>query len=88
MSTLWTTSQVAEYLGYTGKSATGSARRQLSRWGVTPVRREPGRGGESLYEAEKVKKLHEGRLGSGRRGAARSGGRFTKQGLGDSKTSK
>lgn len=75
---LWTVSVVAAYLGFTGKSATGSARRQLSRWGIAAVGREPGRSGQSLYPSAQVRAAHEARPGSGRRGAHRSeGGRFT-----------
>ncbi|MFJ8159013.1 hypothetical protein [Streptomyces sp. NPDC094468] len=75
---LWTVSVVAAYLGFTGKSATGSARKQLSRWGIAAASREPGRSGESLYLAAQVRAAHEGRPSPGRRGAARGeGGRFT-----------
>ncbi|MEU8718447.1 hypothetical protein [Streptomyces sp. NPDC048663] len=75
---LWTVSVVAAYLGFTGKSATGSARKQLSRWGIAATSREPGRNGESLYLAAQVRAAHEARPGRGRHGAARSeGGRFT-----------
>jgi hypothetical protein len=75
---LWTVSVVAEYLGFTGGSATGSARRQLSRWGIAAVAREPGRGGQSLYRAAQVRAAHQARPGRGRHGARRSeSGRFT-----------
>lgn len=72
----WTVSQVADHLGYTGASATGSARKQMSRWGLAAVGRAPGRGGEALYAADQVHALHAARPGKGRRGAAREGGRF------------
>ena len=74
---LWPVGKVAEVLGYTGVSAAGSARKQLSRWGLTAAGRAPGRGGESLYAADKVKAVQAHRPGSGRRGAARAGGKFT-----------
>ncbi|MFF9309870.1 hypothetical protein ACF1BS_03075 [Streptomyces sp. NPDC014748] len=73
----WTISKVADYLGYAGESATGSARKQLSRWGLHAVRRAPGRGGENLFAADQVQALHAARPGKGRHGAVRSGGRFT-----------
>ncbi|MEU3521374.1 hypothetical protein ABZ770_40055 [Streptomyces sp. NPDC006654] len=75
---LWTVSAVAAYLGFTGESATGSARRQLSRWGIAAHSREPGRSGQSLYLAAQVRAAHEARPGRGRHGASRAeGGRFT-----------
>lgn len=75
---LWTVSVVAAYLGFTGETATGSARKQLSRWGIAAVGREPGRSGQSLYLAAQVRAAHEARPGSGRHGATRTeGGRFT-----------
>jgi hypothetical protein len=75
---LWSIRRVAEYLGYSGPSATGSARKQLHRWGIRPEGRAPGRGGESLYAADQVQAAHESRLGKGRHGATRgAGGRFT-----------
>ena len=49
---LWTTAQAAEYLG---ASSAGSGRKTLSRLGVTPISREPGRGGQNLYDATKVR---------------------------------
>ncbi|EGX60121.1 hypothetical protein SZN_09371 [Streptomyces zinciresistens K42] len=74
----WTISTVAAYLGYTGPSANGSARRQLSRWGLGQVDRAPGRGGEGRFAADQVTALHTARPGRGRHGAQRSdGGRFT-----------
>ncbi|MEU3978364.1 hypothetical protein [Streptomyces bacillaris] len=77
--TLWTVSHAAEYLGYTGSSAGSSARKQFHRWQLKPVAREPGGGGESLYDADQIKALHAARPGSGRRGAARTGGKFTRE---------
>lgn len=73
----WTISQVAEFLGYDGPSATGSARKQLSRWGLYSLGRGSGRGGESLYAADQVQAAHAARPGKGRHGAPRQGGRFT-----------
>ncbi|MEU6925533.1 hypothetical protein [Streptomyces sp. NPDC046631] len=74
---LWPVSRVAEYLGYTGPSATGSARKTLSLWRLPAAGRQPGRTGESLYDADLTKALHGARPGSGRRGAARAaGGKF------------
>lgn len=63
---LWTVSEVAKYLGYSGDSANGSARKQLSRWGLKPEGRQPGRGGESLFAADQVRDAHENRPGRGR----------------------
>lgn len=76
----WTVTQVAGHLGYTGPSAAGSARKQLSRWELTPVGRAPGRGGESLYAADQVQAAHAARPGKGRHGATRQGGRFASAG--------
>ena len=73
----WTISQVAEYLGYQGPSATGSARKQISRWGLCSVKREPGRTGENLYAADQVKAAHTTRPGKGRHNASRQGDKFT-----------
>jgi hypothetical protein len=74
----WTISQVADHLGYQGASATGTARKAMSRWGLSAVGRAPGRGGESLYAADQVQAVHAARPGKGRHGAARSeSGRFT-----------
>lgn len=64
---LWPISQVAEYLGFTGPSATGSARKQLSRWGLVAEGRGPGRGGESLYAADQIQAAHNHRPGRGTR---------------------
>ncbi|MER5902982.1 hypothetical protein ABT150_23235 [Streptomyces mirabilis] len=73
----WTIGEVADRLGYDGPSAAGTARKQLSRWGLLAVGRAPGRGGESLFAADQVQAAHAARPGKGRRGAAREGGRFT-----------
>lgn len=64
---LWTLTRVAEYLGYQGASAAGSARKQLHRWGITAEGRAPGRGGESLFAADQVQAAHASRPGRGRR---------------------
>ncbi|MGW0948496.1 hypothetical protein ACWD4O_38900 [Streptomyces sp. NPDC002623] len=75
---LWTISMVAERLGYSGPSATGSARKQLSRWGIVSQGREPGRRGQSQYLASEVQAACEAGPGKGRHGATRgTGGRFT-----------
>ena len=75
---LWTVSMVAAHLGYDGPSATGAARKQLSRWGIVSQGREPGRRGQSQYLASEVRAAHEARPGKGRHGASREGGgRFT-----------
>lgn len=65
----WSLTQVAEYLGFGGDPATaaGSARKQLSRWGLMAVGRAPGRGGESLYAADQVQAAHTHRSGRGKR---------------------
>lgn len=63
----WTITEVAEFLGYTGASATGSARKQLSRWGINATGRRPGRGGESLYATDEVRAAHLHRPGRGAR---------------------
>jgi hypothetical protein len=76
--TLWTVSETAAYLGYTGPSAASTTRKQLHRWQLTPVSREPGRSGESQYDADQIKALHAARKGRGRHGAARQDGKFAK----------
>lgn len=68
----WGVTQVAEYLGFTGSAAAGSARKQLSRWGIAPHGRRPGRGGESLYAADQVVAAHTHRPGSGNWGPHRA----------------
>jgi hypothetical protein len=62
---LWTTTQAAEYLG---ASTTGSVRKTLSRLRVAPVSREPGRGGQNLYDAGLVRAAKAEMPGRGRRG--------------------
>ncbi|MFE6716816.1 hypothetical protein ACFVDU_04410 [Streptomyces albidoflavus] len=66
-SELWTIDEVAVFFGYTGKSATGSARKTLSRLGVEPKFRQPGRGGKSVYQAGEVREAQAGRPGQGSR---------------------
>ncbi|MFJ6566677.1 hypothetical protein ACIQNU_04605 [Streptomyces sp. NPDC091292] len=63
----WTIAEVADYLGYAGVSATGSARRQLSRWGIQAVSRQPGRDGQNLYAVDQVRAAHTQRPGQGAR---------------------
>lgn len=63
----WTLTEAAEHLGHTGPNATGSARRTLSRLGVKAVGRQPGRGGESEYDAYEVRRAHAARPGRGAR---------------------
>lgn len=63
----WTVTEVAEYLGYSGESATGSARKQLSRWKLESVGRQPGKGGQSLYPVDQVRAAHAHRPGRGHR---------------------
>jgi hypothetical protein len=72
----WPISRVADELGYTGPSATGSARKTMSRWGLYPVGRAAGRGGETVYAADQIQAAQSARPGKGRRGAAREGGKF------------
>ncbi|MFJ8856731.1 hypothetical protein [Streptomyces sp. NPDC102437] len=74
---LWPVSWIAEYLGYTGTAASATARKQLSRWNVFPVTRQPGANGEHMYADDQVRALHAHRPGKGRHGAARDGGKFT-----------
>lgn len=62
---LWTIDEVADFFDYTGASATGSARKTLSRLGVTAVARQPGRGGKSLYRRADVEAAHAARPGQG-----------------------
>lgn len=50
------------------KLASGpDARRTLARWGVAPVGRAPGRGGESLYDTDAVHAAVAARPGQGAR---------------------
>jgi len=66
---LWTIDEVAAYLGYSGKSATGSARSTMSRLGVEAVSRQPGRGGKSLYDAAQVRAAQAARPRPGAHGS-------------------
>lgn len=50
-----------------GVSSGPSARRTLTRWGVRPVGRAPGRGGESLYDRGEVERAIANRPGRGAR---------------------
>lgn len=59
----WSTEQVAQYLGI----SINGADRALKRWQISPVGREPGRGGQNLYDAGAVRDAHERRSGQGRR---------------------
>lgn len=61
---LWTIAEVAEHLG---AASTGSARKTLSRWGVTAVARQPGRAGASLYDPEQVRTARASAPGQGAR---------------------
>lgn len=63
-SQLWTIGDVAQHLG---ASSTGSARKTLSRWGVTAVARQPGRAGASLYDPNQVRAAQEAAPGQGAR---------------------
>lgn len=67
---LWTIADVAEFLG---ASSTGSARKTLSRWGVTAVARQPGRAGASLYDPEQVRAARASAPGQGKRTDRRTG---------------
>uniref|UniRef100_UPI0030E095E5 hypothetical protein n=1 Tax=Streptomyces tubercidicus TaxID=47759 RepID=UPI0030E095E5 len=64
---LWPISQVAAELGYSGPSATGTARKQLHRWGIAAEGRGPGRGGESLFPADQILAARAARPGRGAR---------------------
>ncbi|MER7498316.1 hypothetical protein ABT033_37725 [Streptomyces pharetrae] len=61
------TMTLAEVTEYIGATSTGSARKTLSRWGVTAVGREPGRGGASLYDREQIRAAKAARPGRGHR---------------------
>jgi hypothetical protein len=61
---LWTTAEAAAYLGAT---TAGSGRKTLSRLGVVPVSREPGRAGQNLYDASKVRAAKARMPGRGKR---------------------
>ncbi len=70
----WTTTQVADYLGYTGDHRAAAARKQLSRWGIEATARKPGRNGENLYPVPAIRKAHEQRTGQGTRTDLRADG--------------
>lgn len=59
---LWNLTRVAEHLEINPKSAD----KQLRRWGIGAVAREPGRGGSNLYDADAVRQAQAGRPGQGR----------------------
>lgn len=61
---LWTIADVTAFLE---ASSTGSARKTLSRWGVTAVARQPGRAGASLYDPEQVRAARASAPGQGSR---------------------
>lgn len=63
---LWSIAQVAEHLGTV---STGSARRSLSRWGVSAVEYRKGPSGrtEARYNAEEVRAAAANRPGRGSR---------------------
>ncbi len=63
MSKTLNTAEVADLLGITEKSAD----KELRRWGIVPVGREPGRGGRNLYPAAEVRKAAANRPGRGAR---------------------
>jgi hypothetical protein len=63
VSATWTIAQVADHLGITVKAAD----KQLRRWGIGAVARQPGRGGMNLYDADAVRAAHAGRPGRGAR---------------------
>lgn len=60
----WTIAEVADYLG---AASTGSARKTLSRWNVAAVGRQPGRGGQSLYDPAEVRSAKTAAPGQGAR---------------------
>lgn len=61
---LWSIDGVAEHIG---AATASSARRTLGRWGVRPVGREAGRGGQNLYDPAQVKAAKAARPGRGHR---------------------
>lgn len=64
---LWTTSQVADFLGYTGRHRRASARKQMIRWGIRPGGRQVEQPGELMWPAEQIRRAHANRTGQGRR---------------------
>jgi hypothetical protein len=61
---LWTTAEAA---GYLGAASAGSGRKTLSRLGVAPVSREPGRAGQNLYDGAMVRAAKARMPGRGKR---------------------
>ncbi|MCI2422506.1 hypothetical protein MOQ72_34270 [Saccharopolyspora sp. K220] len=61
---LWTSTQVAAHLGLKDHDSAG---RTLRAWGVHPVARQPGRGGQNLYDAAVVRAAKTARPGQGYR---------------------
>lgn len=59
----WTVADVAAHLGIGEKSAD----KQLRRWQIAAVAREPGRGGRNLYDAAVVRQAADKRPGQGAR---------------------
>ena len=66
---LWTVEQVADHLGYRGPSAKGSARKQMSRWGVArhDVTDSPTGRIAARYRADDVRAAAASRPGAGYR---------------------
>lgn len=60
----WTIDEVTTRIG---AASTGSARKILSSLGITAIRREPGRGGKSVYNALQVLAARGARPGQGAR---------------------
>jgi hypothetical protein len=59
----WTRDETAQQIGVDPESVT----KILSRWGVQPVRRAPGRGGQSIFNAYEVRVAQGARPGQGAR---------------------
>lgn len=59
-----TGSQAAELLDVADANI---ARTQLARWGITPLHRATGRGGQNIYDAAQVRQAIANRPGRGRR---------------------
>ncbi|OPC84259.1 hypothetical protein B4N89_27985 [Embleya scabrispora] len=60
----WTLAQAAAHIRAGNPD---SARVTLRRWGVKPVGRQPGRGGQNLYNAQAVRDAKANRPGQGAR---------------------
>lgn len=58
---LWTTAEVAKYLGISVATAYST----IPRLGIEPVQREPGKRGQNLYDADEVQRKHLQRPGRG-----------------------